>query len=343
MLRVAGLGQRERRELSWASWRTERCWMRRKALAKKLSVSPKLWASKQSTWRVSESVGSRRETREVQVKVGRKPRLASPFSPLACRSTWSTCVPLDNHLDQPASPPQSSAISVSDGSFPSSRAPASDSRLPRPGPRHRVQVVRRVHSCWRCNVSPLPHFDLVILPRAAELLNAIPMASRPPRSTLSFPTHLHPFHSSTPTRPFHSPSGGGRGGGPRPSLSTMSPSDFVPQPAPSIPPPLEEEVDWGEEDTYELGRAYFEAKELERAAWALRGCRSNKAVFLSLYAQYLVSRQPGPHLTRDMSIGRWADYASSARSVLGIRAQTSECRRAFPMSLVRPMTSMRNQ
>lgn len=99
MLRVAGLGQRERRELSWASWRTERCWMRRKALAKKLSVSPKLWASKQSTWRVSESVGSRRETREVQVKVGRKPRLASPSSPLACRSTWSTCVPLDNHLN----------------------------------------------------------------------------------------------------------------------------------------------------------------------------------------------------------------------------------------------------
>lgn len=44
-----------------------------------------------------------------------------------------------------------------------------------------------------------------------------------------------------------------------------------------------------EDDAFDLGKAYFDSKELERCAWALKGCTGVKASFLRRYAQYLVS------------------------------------------------------
>lgn len=51
------------------------------------------------------------------------------------------------------------------------------------------------------------------------------------------------------------------------------------------------ENDLVEEDAFDLAREYFEGKELERAASTLAECKSKKAVFLRLYATYLVSGQ----------------------------------------------------
>ena len=45
-----------------------------------------------------------------------------------------------------------------------------------------------------------------------------------------------------------------------------------------------------EHDVYALGRAYYDAKEHERAAKVLEKCRTPKARFLGLYAAYLVRR-----------------------------------------------------
>lgn len=51
-----------------------------------------------------------------------------------------------------------------------------------------------------------------------------------------------------------------------------------------LPLPLDQE----EEDTYDLAKSFFDAKELDRAAWVLRSANSTKAIFLRLYARYLV-------------------------------------------------------
>lgn len=97
----------------------------------------------------------------------------------------------------------------------------------------------------------------------------------------------------------------------RPSLSTLSPSEFVPQ-SPHVQVDAHDlvggiglglgldglglagaqtEQDVEEQDTFELARSYFEAKELDRCAWTLRTSRTSRAGFLRLYATYLVSRQ----------------------------------------------------
>lgn len=125
--------------------------------------------------------------------------------------------------------------------------------------------------------------------RAAELLNSIPVQNR---SILDFnplapPSQGGPlaFHTSTPSRDVPRSAYG------RPSLSTMSPSEFMERPP--IPPPTsaaEEQLAAVEEDTFNLGKAYFDSKELERCAWALKESKSPKASFLRLYAQYLVRR-----------------------------------------------------
>ena len=55
------------------------------------------------------------------------------------------------------------------------------------------------------------------------------------------------------------------------------------------PVELESEVEAEEHDTYALAKCYFDTKELERCRRVLQRCRSKKAMFLRLYAVYLVS------------------------------------------------------
>lgn len=119
--------------------------------------------------------------------------------------------------------------------------------------------------------------------RAAELLNSIPASSR----TLPVPVDVDfPFSTSTPSR---AGGGLGRGDQPRPSLSTFSPSDFIHHP-PTTHLDTNISVDPSEdEDLFDLGKAYFDAHELDRCAWTLRECTTGKAAFLRLYAKFLVS------------------------------------------------------
>ena len=42
-------------------------------------------------------------------------------------------------------------------------------------------------------------------------------------------------------------------------------------------------------DKYTLGKAFFDLKEFDRAAFFLEGCTSQKAYFLYMYSRYLVS------------------------------------------------------
>lgn len=51
-----------------------------------------------------------------------------------------------------------------------------------------------------------------------------------------------------------------------------------------------------EQDEFELARAYFELKEMERCAWALRNSTSSRGRFLRVYASYLVSFMVQPAL-----------------------------------------------
>jgi hypothetical protein len=55
-----------------------------------------------------------------------------------------------------------------------------------------------------------------------------------------------------------------------------------------LEPELESQVEASESDTYALAKCYFDTKELERCKRVLQGCRSKKAMFLRLYAVYLV-------------------------------------------------------
>lgn len=129
--------------------------------------------------------------------------------------------------------------------------------------------------------------------RAAELLNSIPPQSRSlgqPHVDVDFP-----FSTSTPSRggPLgraSSPTGGGGGGQGRPSLSTFSPSDFVHHQPPPLAHtlPLDHAPD-EDDDLFDLGKAYFDAHELDRCAWTLRDCRTGKQGFLRMYAKFLVS------------------------------------------------------
>jgi len=168
--------------------------------------------------------------------------------------------------------------------------------------------------------------------RAAECLAAIPVEARIPRPTgldgllpgefgpsSSSAGGVHgsplPFQTSTPSRPAAQAGGGAnpllashlrspdfhRG---RPSLSTLSPSEFVPQ-SPALglldgllplggggsnsgSGPLLTEADVDEADTFDLARSYFDSRELDRCAWTLRSCTGVKAAFLRAYARYLV-------------------------------------------------------
>ncbi|MGH0130234.1 UNVERIFIED_CONTAM: hypothetical protein FKN15_066949 [Acipenser sinensis] len=52
------------------------------------------------------------------------------------------------------------------------------------------------------------------------------------------------------------------------------------------PPPFTEE-DAQDLDAYSLAKSFFDLKEYDRAAYFLRGCRSQKAYFLYMYSRYL--------------------------------------------------------
>lgn len=156
------------------------------------------------------------------------------------------------------------------------------------------------------------------MPPPAGLDALLPNGFGPASATGGMPL---PFHTSTPSRPVASSSTVGGGAHPlqanhlrspdfhrgRPSLSTMSPSDFVPQ-SPALglldsPHPLGggsssgsfaglplTEADVEDADTFDLARAYFETRELDRCAWTLTSCTGVKAAFLRAYARYLVRR-----------------------------------------------------
>lgn len=49
------------------------------------------------------------------------------------------------------------------------------------------------------------------------------------------------------------------------------------------------EVEKSEQDLFEMGKSYYETKELERCYEMLSRCKSKKAKFLRLYSRYLVS------------------------------------------------------
>lgn len=44
-------------------------------------------------------------------------------------------------------------------------------------------------------------------------------------------------------------------------------------------------------DAYTLAKSYFDLKEYDRAAYFLRGCKSQKAYFLYMYSRYLVRQK----------------------------------------------------
>lgn len=50
----------------------------------------------------------------------------------------------------------------------------------------------------------------------------------------------------------------------------------------------DEEAASDEEDLYALAKAYYDAREFDRCASVLSSCKSDKSLFLALYARYLV-------------------------------------------------------
>jgi len=52
---------------------------------------------------------------------------------------------------------------------------------------------------------------------------------------------------------------------------------------------IQDELDVLEEDSYVAGRECFNSKELERASFILRDCKSPKGRFLCVYSRFLVS------------------------------------------------------
>jgi anaphase-promoting complex subunit 8 len=59
-----------------------------------------------------------------------------------------------------------------------------------------------------------------------------------------------------------------------------------------VPRLSQKEVDLEGQDlpTYLLGKSYFDCKEYDRAAFALKDCQSSKSKFLRLYSTFLVLR-----------------------------------------------------
>lgn len=65
-------------------------------------------------------------------------------------------------------------------------------------------------------------------------------------------------------------------------------------------PPFSQE-DARDLDACTLAKSYFDLKEYDRAAYFLRGCKSQKAYFLYMYSRYLVSKQ-------ELGVGGWNSW-----------------------------------
>lgn len=121
---------------------------------------------------------------------------------------------------------------------------------------------------------------------SAEQLNSTPLSERLPPPSVQDSAG---FNTSTPARST-------KPGRARPSLSALSPSEFIPTAMGgpfdvSFDIPLDQPAEFGdprEDDLFELARTYFEARELERCAFVLNGAKGAKGRFLRLYATYLV-------------------------------------------------------
>lgn len=121
---------------------------------------------------------------------------------------------------------------------------------------------------------------------AAELLQSVPASSpgpstEPPAIRTSTPNRPRPSLPGLPPNISIAPGGG-------PSSPTHDISyDF--EPASTSTSKAMDPLDALELDQYIMGKAYYDNKELDRAAKALKECRSNRARFLCLYSRYLVS------------------------------------------------------
>ncbi len=136
--------------------------------------------------------------------------------------------------------------------------------------------------------------DHMWLYRASELLLSVSPSKRRSINASS-------FHTSTPARPRspHHPSSFAVDAS-APVLTDAQPSTSVFPPrhehAPQIqqqPPEVrarEIQLEALDEDNITTARALMDAKEFTRAVHWVKDCRSAKAIFLSVYSQYLVIR-----------------------------------------------------
>jgi anaphase-promoting complex subunit 8 len=125
--------------------------------------------------------------------------------------------------------------------------------------------------------------------RAAELLTSIPL-TKPPRES----TSAAPYRTSTPNKARSSLLGLADVSIPHahpassPIVADDEPSfDVYPDSQRRQATSEEDALELAEADVLMLGKAYFDTKEFERAAAALRTCRSAKGIFLRLYSRFL--------------------------------------------------------
>ena len=129
--------------------------------------------------------------------------------------------------------------------------------------------------------------------RASELLLSIPVSKRNTLSTLATtstaipgpPGPAHPFTSQTPMVGVQ-------------TTTEAAPASIYPLKhphAPSLAPQSPDEVarqaqlEALDEDYIASAKSLIDAKEYTRAVHWLRECKSSKALFLSVYSQYMVS------------------------------------------------------
>jgi anaphase-promoting complex subunit 8 len=137
---------------------------------------------------------------------------------------------------------------------------------------------------------------------SAELLCSLP--AQPVPSTSAAPPTLPNFATSTPNRPRTSlpglpaelsinlqPGQSSPFGTSRVDMSSFAFSPDRNKDAAAAAQQFAQGRDLAEdaeEDTYRLGKAYFDTREYDRAANALKDCKAVRNRFLGLYAQYLV-------------------------------------------------------
>ena len=127
---------------------------------------------------------------------------------------------------------------------------------------------------------------------AAELLQSVPASipsasTEPPAIRTSTPNRPRPSLPGLPPNISIAPAGGGPSS-PIAGAHDIS-YDFYPEARASTSSKAMDPLDAQELDQYMMGKAYYDNKELDRAAKVLKSCRSNRARFLCLYSRYLVS------------------------------------------------------